>query len=222
MEWHRGCWTAVQKHVLIILLSQLLAVMIYPGFTGAEQPQLQAGATVCSLRIRGSLQGDAIASSSLSCFGPNPLIATMNETMLGSRVKSANNVAWAAASSSRCAPNGSSGMAATSCLLTLCSGTNTVLVNSSVIGVVAKGSVGIICLVGSASLTVQDSSFLNNTAINGTLHVRDSAQLVLQRSLVLGAKAYAELNPVIDGNGGALYLQDNGRAVVIDSTIQGL
>lgn len=141
-----------------------------------------------------------VKSASIACSGSGFSMA-VNTTSLGKFKKQFTGVAW---DSDSCRELG--------CLVTFCGASNVAIIDSRISNVSAAVTQGTLCISGSSRVVISDSTFSDNAAENGTLHVREKAVVVLRDSVMSGA---------IGNRGGAAQVSGDAVLTTINSTWTG-
>lgn len=149
----------------------VLVLITRAGVSGLAAPP------ACHMNIQGT-GGRSVSQASLECTG-GTITAAAHTALLGPYLGGFRGVVW-----------DDKGCGATDCLLTLCGNTTASFLNSVVANVNSLETLqGIICIVGNSNVSFEGSLFAYNSAINGTLHVRNNAKVSLVRSVVTGNAA---------------------------------
>eukprot|EP00877_Chromochloris_zofingiensis_P009217 jgi/Chrzof1/4549/Cz14g17250.t1 len=167
----------------------------------------------CRITFNGST-GFPVSNASVICTGGG-ITAAASESLLAEHVSSFQGVKWDQA---QCGNIG--------CLFTICGQTQATLVHTSISSVNATDLIGILCISQDSKIEIRQSTFGGNTAINGTIHVRDAATVLLQDSIIrdnLACGGNYGLNEDWNGQGagGGLHAQDSARVSIVRSVFSG-
>jgi predicted outer membrane repeat protein len=162
--------------VLLACSSAAAAPAAAKAKAAAAPPKLAPPSATCTINIvgKGSDAEGEVESASIACSGSGFRMA-VNTTSLGKFRKQFKGVTWDA---DDCEELG--------CLVTFCGASNVAITDSTISNVSAPGTRGTLCFSGSSRAVIRASTFSDNSAQNGTLHVRDEAVVTLRDSMVSG------------------------------------
>eukprot|EP00877_Chromochloris_zofingiensis_P008202 jgi/Chrzof1/3635/Cz13g03080.t1 len=165
--------------------SLLRVVLVLAAWTAAATP-------VCQMNIQGT-GGRAVRSASLVCEG-GTITAAADKSLLAAFVSGFQGVVW-----------DKGGCGRSKCLLTICGNTTAKFDRSSIKNLNASESlVGILCVIDDSVVSFEQSMFASNTAVNGTLHIRDRARVAFLNSEVVrnigfGSNTHSFTKEIING-----------------------
>jgi predicted outer membrane repeat protein len=190
------------KRLLAVTAVLLLVVNAAAAAPAAARvptpPRSFTPASTCTINIvgKGADAEREVESASISCKGSSFSMA-VSPTSLGKFKKQFKGVTWN--------PDNCWEM---DCLVTICGDSSVTIVDSSISNFIATESQGTLCIANSSQVLISDSSFSDNTAENGTIHVRDEATVTLRNSAVSGATGI---------RGGAAQISDDAVFTTINS-----
>ncbi|WIA15703.1 hypothetical protein OEZ85_002324 [Tetradesmus obliquus] len=213
-----------------------LAVLLVACSTAAAGPAAAAGAAAapstkppsatCTIDIVGKgpdAEGE-IKSASIACSGSGFSMA-VSIASLGKFKKQFKGVSWDADNCQEL-----------DCLITFCGSSSVAIVDSSISNVSAAATQGTLCFLESSRVAISSSSFSDNAAENGTLHVQDRAVVTLHNSLVSGSTGlrgggaqiggdavFKTINSTWTGNyalyGASINVRDQGTVWITDGNV---
>lgn len=157
-----------------------------------------ADEAVCTLAITGDGEG-GVRSASLVCqHADRGSLALAAGQLLQPHMPRFRGVRWHPDECGRL-----------DCLITVCGASRLLLLNATISGVAAPDSEGGLCVSGRARVRALGGAFTDNSARNGSLHVRGDASLLL---------AYATVSRNAGTRGGGAQVSGRGALTSVNST----
>uniref|UniRef100_A0A383W5C9 Right handed beta helix domain-containing protein n=1 Tax=Tetradesmus obliquus TaxID=3088 RepID=A0A383W5C9_TETOB len=192
----------------------------------AAAPSTKPPSATCTINIVGKgpdAEGE-IKSASIACSGSGFSMA-VSIASLGKFKKQFKGVSWDADNCQEL-----------DCLITFCGSSSVAIVDSSISNVSAAATQGTLCFLESSRVAISSSSFSDNAAENGTLHVQDRAVVTLRDSLVSGSTGlrgggaqiggdavFKTINSTWTGNyalyGASINVRDQGTVWITDGNV---